>query len=345
MRLVPQVVLAQADLAAPTRARAGPRRAPRRPGTSRTRAVDNIGLPLTKWANAPANDVGTMERGRGHGRRVRVRRWSRPGDGPTRRSSGSRVGAGRPAAPARAPAALRRLPEPLLQAPVVARPEGPRASRPAGRGAGPPPAGRGPDGGHGQRPGLQPGPGRERLAVGAHRRPDRHRRHALPRRLRPHGDDGDGARHPPRHPPDAPGGPRRRHVRPGRGGDRERGLDLRRGRPLRRHAPGAAAPAPRRRARRRPRRGDRLAADAGPLRPAGPRAGAQRAAARHGRGDAARRSSCAGSATTTSSSSATGSTTSSTRPRTTTSSWRCPAPGWVCCATAGGRRSRTGSRR
>ena len=228
------------------------------------------------------------ERGRGHGRRVRVRRWSRPGDGPTRRSSGSRVGAGRPAAPARAPAALRRLPEPLLQAPVLARPEGPRAPRPAGRGAGPPPAGRGPDRGHGQRPGLQPGPGCERLAVGAHGRPDRHRRHALPRRLGPHGDDGDGARHPPRHPPDAPGGPRRRHVRPGRGGDRQRGLDLRGGRPLRRHTPGAAPPAPRRRARRRPRRGDRLAADAGPLRPAGPRAGAQRAAARHGRGDARR---------------------------------------------------------
>ena len=171
----------------------------------------------------------------------------------------------------------------------LARPEGPRASRPAGRGAGPPPAGRGPDAeGTANVQVFNPD-----LAANGWQSPhtvvqivtddmpflvDSVRMamtamglgihlviHPMLRVVR---DDGT--------------------LRPGRGGDGQRGVDLPRGRPLRRRSPGAAAPAPRRRARRRPRRGDRLAADAGPLRPAGPRARAQRAAARHGRGDTRR---------------------------------------------------------
>ena len=108
---------------------------------------------------------------------------------------------------------------------------------------------------------------------------------------------------------------------------------------------GAAARAPARRARRRPRSRSPIGGRCGTAATSSPTIWST-ACCRSARASRpGRRSSCAGSATTTSSSSATGSTSSSTRTRTTMSSSPCPVPGSASSATAGGRRSRTGSRR
>ena len=188
----------------------------------------------------------------------------------------------------RAPAAaLRRLPDPLLQAPVVARPEGPRAPRPAGRGARPPPARRGPR--RRARPTSRsstrtwPPNGWQSahtvvqvvtddmpflvdsvrmvmtaMGLGIHL--------VIHPMLRVVRDDGTYVRC-------------RRRDRPTRPGCTSRSTAAT---PRAWSCCASTCVAALDDVRRR---GDRLAADAGPLRPAGPRAGAQRAAARHGRGE------------------------------------------------------------